>query len=248
MSTRVEKRILVNVPVSGAYNQWTQFEDFPHFMGGVQRVEQLSDERLNGWRRSWGAPAMAGPHPEADTGPESRLGGDGGSTNAGVSDVRGPRRRPDVGTIVPQYEPEGIVEKVGDKLNVVERQVENRDLKRFKQFIEAEGYATGAWRGFCQRRCPGWHPRRRRCGRITRGQLGKAGLSGKVIAGAGLAAAAGVAAVAGRKDHADEPETEAAEARLPTPLPPTGTAGSVFPGEGLPQGSNTTADENDGRS
>ena len=46
MSTRIEKQIMVNVPVSVAYNQWTQFEEFPHFMNGVKKVEQLSDDRL----------------------------------------------------------------------------------------------------------------------------------------------------------------------------------------------------------
>ena len=61
MSTKVEKRILVNVPVSTAYNQWTQFEDFPQFMGGVKSVTQLSDDRLEwvaeiaGVRRRWEA-------------------------------------------------------------------------------------------------------------------------------------------------------------------------------------------------
>ncbi|HKS01963.1 MAG TPA: SRPBCC family protein, partial [Arthrobacter sp.] len=61
MSTKVEKRILVNVPVSTAYNQWTQFEDFPHFMGGVKKVTQLSDDRLEwvaeiaGVKRQWEA-------------------------------------------------------------------------------------------------------------------------------------------------------------------------------------------------
>ena len=61
MTTKVEKSVLVNVPVSTAYNQWTQFEDFPQFMGGVKRVTQLSDDRLEwvaeiaGVRRQWTA-------------------------------------------------------------------------------------------------------------------------------------------------------------------------------------------------
>ena len=61
MSTRVEKTITVNVPVSQAYNQWTQFEDFPHFMDGVKSVSQLSDDRLAwvaeiaGVKREWEA-------------------------------------------------------------------------------------------------------------------------------------------------------------------------------------------------
>jgi uncharacterized membrane protein len=46
MTTKVEKSVLVNVPVGAAYNQWTQFEDFPQFMGGVESVRQLSDDRL----------------------------------------------------------------------------------------------------------------------------------------------------------------------------------------------------------
>ena len=59
MTTKVEKSITVDVPVSMAYNQWTQFEDFPEFMGGVQQVEQLDDQRLHwvaeiaGVKREW---------------------------------------------------------------------------------------------------------------------------------------------------------------------------------------------------
>ncbi len=61
MSTNVEKSILVNVPVAVAYNQWTQFEDFPQFMNGVKSVTHLSDDRLEwvaeigGIRRQWEA-------------------------------------------------------------------------------------------------------------------------------------------------------------------------------------------------
>jgi len=61
MSTKVEETILVNVPISVAYNQWTQFEDFPQFMGGVSSVTQLGDDRLEwvaeiaGVKRQWEA-------------------------------------------------------------------------------------------------------------------------------------------------------------------------------------------------
>ena len=61
MTTRVQESIMVNVPVSVAYNQWTQFEEFPQFMGGVTSVTQLSDDRLQwvaqiaGVRRQWEA-------------------------------------------------------------------------------------------------------------------------------------------------------------------------------------------------
>ena len=59
MTTKVERSIQVDVPVNQAYNQWTQFEEFPHFMGGVQQVTQLGDDRLEwvaeigGVRRQW---------------------------------------------------------------------------------------------------------------------------------------------------------------------------------------------------
>ena len=61
MTTQVTKTVLVNVPVSRAYNQWTQFEEFPRFMGGVKSVTQLDDDRLDwvaeiaGVRRQWQA-------------------------------------------------------------------------------------------------------------------------------------------------------------------------------------------------
>ena len=79
MTTKVEKSVLVNVPVSVAYNQWTQFEDFPHFMGGVTKVTQLSDDRLEWVAEIAGRQApvggegpRAGPRPAACPGPRPR--------------------------------------------------------------------------------------------------------------------------------------------------------------------------------
>ena len=243
MSTRVEKRVLVNVPVSVAYNQWTQFEEFPHFMGGVKSVKQLSDNRLEwvaeigGVRRQWQARIL-------EQVPDRKVAwaATEGATNAGsvmFEDLGGGQTSVQLSL---EYEPEGIVEKVGDKLNILEKQVEN-DLNRFKTFIEDEGYATGAWRGSVSESASAGTPGVDAAAE-SRGDSGKAGLSGKVIAGGlAAAAAAGVAAVAGRKDDTDSPQRADAEAALPTPLPPTGTAGSVFPGEGLPQASTRAADE-----
>src|SRR6478609_10608757 len=147
MSTRVEKTLLVNVPVSRAYNQWTQFEDFPQFMGGVQRVEQLSDERLEwvaeiaGVRRQWQAKIL-------EQVPDRKVAwaATEGATNAGsvtFEDLGGDQTSV---SLFLEYEPEGIVEKAGDAMNLIERQAQ-ADLDRFKEFIESEQYATGAWRG-----------------------------------------------------------------------------------------------------
>ncbi|MFJ6002267.1 SRPBCC family protein [Arthrobacter sp. NPDC092385] len=201
MSTKVEKRILVNVPLSVAYNQWTQFEEFPHFMGGVRSVTQLDDKRLNwvveigGVRRQWDATIL-------EQVPDTKVSwaATEGATNAGsvsFEDVGGGQTQVH---LVLEYEPEGLVEKIGDKLNVVENQAEG-DLERFKAFIEDEGYATGAWRGSVEGRTTGGQPGVEAAA-TSRGDSGKAGVSGKVAAGVGLAAAAAVAGVAaGRKSH-----------------------------------------------
>ena len=204
MSTKVEKRILVNVPVSTAYNQWTQFEEFPHFMGGVKSVKQTSDDRLEwiaeiaGVRRQWTAKIL-------EQVPDRKVAwaATEGATNAGAVEFE------DVGggqtsiRLSLEYDPEGIIEKVGDKLHVVGRQAE-ADLNRFKEFIEDAGYATGAWResvhGGASVGTPGVED-----AAASRGDSGKAGISGKVAAAAGVAAVAGAAAAmsAGKKDTSE---------------------------------------------
>jgi carbon monoxide dehydrogenase subunit G len=147
MTTKVEKSVVVNVPVSTAYNQWTQFEDFPQFMNGVTSVTQLSDDRLQwvaeiaGVKRQWEARIL-------EQVPDQKVAwaATEGATNAGsvtFADAGGGQTTVNLSL---EYEPEGIVETVGDKLSIVEKQAEG-DLERFKKFIEAEGYAAGAWRG-----------------------------------------------------------------------------------------------------
>jgi uncharacterized membrane protein len=147
MSTRVEKSTTVNVPVRQAYNQWTQFEEFPQFMDGVESVTQVEDDRLDwvaeigGVRRHWEARIV-------EQVPDSKVAwvATQGTTNAGAVTFEELAGGQTSVTLVLDYEPEGLVEKVGDALDVVERQAE-ADLERFKAFIESEGEATGAWRG-----------------------------------------------------------------------------------------------------
>ena len=225
MSTKVEKTILVNVPVSVAYNQWTQFEDFPQFMGGITKVTQLSDDRLQwvaeiaGVKRQWEAKVL-------EQVPDRRVSwaATEGATNAGevtFEDIGGGQTSVHLSL---EYEPEGLVEKVGDKLNVIENQAEG-DLDRFKAFIEAEGYASGAWRGSVNEgaRVPGTvgTPGVEDAA-ATRGDSGKAGVSGKAVAaglGAAAAAAAGIAAVAASGNKSVEHETHAATAVTETNPP-----------------------------
>jgi ribosome-associated toxin RatA of RatAB toxin-antitoxin module len=208
--TKVEHRILVNVPVSVAYNQWTQFEDFPHFMNGIKKVTQLSDDRLEwvaqiaGVRRQWEAKIL-------EQIPDKKVAwaATEGATNAGqvvFEDLGGGQTSVQ---LTLEYEPEGLIEKVGDKLNVVDNQTEN-DLERFKALIEAEGYASGAWRGTVED-LPGT-PQIDDAD-ASRGDSGKAGVSGKVVA-AGVAAAAAAAVGVAAATKKDSPDVEVVDADI----------------------------------
>jgi carbon monoxide dehydrogenase subunit G len=147
VTTRVEKTIEVNVPVRAAYNQWTQFEQFPEFMGGVQQVRQLSDTQLHwvaeiaGVKREWDAAIL-------EQVPDQTVAwaATGGVTNAGAVHFQPAGGDRTLVRLSLEYEPEGLVEKVGDFLNVVEKQAQG-DLEKFKQFIESRGVETGGWRG-----------------------------------------------------------------------------------------------------
>ena len=146
MST-IEQSIDVNVPVRTAYNQWTQFEDFPKFMEGVEEVKQITDTRLR-WRaeilgaeREWEAEI------DEQT-PDQRISWHAidGTTNAGV--VTFHRLDDGLTKVMLQLdiEPEGLVEKAGDFLGLINTRTKG-DLERFREFIEVRGRETGAWRG-----------------------------------------------------------------------------------------------------
>jgi hypothetical protein len=205
MTTKVERSIQVDVPVNQAYNQWTQFEDFPHFMGGVREVRQLDDRRLHwvaeiaGVRREWDASIL-----EQDPDRKVAWAATGGATNAGAVRFEPVGPSSTIVYLTLEYEPEGAVEQVGDKLGIVGRQVTN-DLERFKRLIEDEGYATGAWRGSINEDLDVGTPG---VGDAvgSHGDSGKAGVSGKAVA-AGVAAVAGVAA-AGAAAAASSKEDE----------------------------------------
>jgi uncharacterized membrane protein len=146
MST-IEKSIDVNVPVHTAYNQWTQFEDFPRFMQGVQQVTQLDDTHLH-WRANIGGKEKEWDAAITEQLPDERIAWTNttGARNAGVVTFH---RLADNKTRIMlqvEYEPEGVVENVGDAVGVVSSRVQG-DLQRFKEFIEARGTETGAWRG-----------------------------------------------------------------------------------------------------
>ena len=153
MST-VEKSIDVEVPVSTAYNQWTQFESFPQFMEGVERIDQTSSTQTH-WVTSIGGVQREFDAEITEQHPDERVAWTSvdGPKQAGV--VTFHRLAPDKTRIMLQldFEPEGIVENAGDKLGFVTRRIQG-DLERFKTFIEQRGTETGAWRGDVERPTP----------------------------------------------------------------------------------------------
>jgi uncharacterized membrane protein len=146
MST-IEQSIEVNVPVSTAYNQWTQFEEFPRFMEGVEKIIQLDDTRLH-WVVEIGGQTREYDATITEQTPDQRIAwrADGEATNAGVVTFH---RISDGTTRIMlqlEYEPDGLVEKAGDLIGIVKGRVKG-DLERFKDYIESRGTETGAWRG-----------------------------------------------------------------------------------------------------
>ncbi|WP_455355736.1 SRPBCC family protein [Streptomyces sp. SYSU K217416] len=146
--SKVEESIEVHVPVRIAYNQWTQFETFPEFMDGVERIEQRTD-RLTHWVISVDGVSREFDAEITEQIPDERVAWttvDGQSHQAGV--VTFHRLADDRTKVMLQmdFAPEGMLETAGDKLGFVKRQVKG-DLERFKKFIESRGGETGAWRG-----------------------------------------------------------------------------------------------------
>jgi len=146
MST-VTESIEVNVPVSTAYNQWTQFEDFPRFMAGVLQVKQLDDTHLL-WRAEIGGQREEWTSEITHQIPDRLIAwrSVSGARNGGaVSFQRAGDDRTRVELRI-DYAPRGAVEAIGDVLGAVSARAKG-NLQRFKSFLEGRGRETGAWRG-----------------------------------------------------------------------------------------------------
>jgi uncharacterized membrane protein len=146
--TQIQQSVDVDVPVSVAYNQWTQFESFPHFMSGVESITQV-DETHNHWVTN-----IAGMKREFDTEiteqhPDERIAWHSVSGEVKHGGVVTFHRLGDSTTRVMiqiDWEPSGTIERIGSAAHIDERQVAG-DAERFKEFVESRGRETGAWRG-----------------------------------------------------------------------------------------------------
>jgi uncharacterized membrane protein len=147
MSTFFVTSIDVNVPVRTAYHQWTQFEDFPHFMEGVKEVQKLDDRHLH-WKAEIAGKAKEWDAEITEQTPDQRIAwrSRGGAINGGVVSFHRLSESRSKVLLQLAYDPEGVVEHLGDAFGMVSSHV-RRDLKRFKTFVETRGRETGGWRG-----------------------------------------------------------------------------------------------------
>jgi uncharacterized membrane protein len=145
--SKVEHSIDVDVPVRTAYDQWTQFEEFPRFMERVESVKQIDDTHLHwvatvaGKRKEWDAEIT-------EQTPDQRIAWTSttGARNAGVVTFHHIDDNTTRVMLQLDVEPEGAIEAVGTAVGIFEHEVAG-DLERFKKFIESRGSETGAWRG-----------------------------------------------------------------------------------------------------
>ena len=145
--SKILESIDVDVPVRTAYDQWTQFEEFPVFMEGVESVRQVDDTHLD-WTARVGGVSRRWRAEITEQEPDQRIAwrSTEGADNAGVVTFHRLDDRRSRVTLQVDVDPEGLVETAGDALGFVRRRTAG-DLDRFKTFIEGRGTATGAWRG-----------------------------------------------------------------------------------------------------
>jgi uncharacterized membrane protein len=150
MPRTVEESIELEVPVSTAYNQWTQFEEFPKFMASVESVKQVDDTHLH-WRAMVGGKMKEWDAEITEQVPDERIAwrSTGGVENGGVvtfHKISDGRSRV---MLQMDYNPETVIEKVGDAVGAVKLTTKG-NLKKFKHLVEERGAETGAWRGSVQ--------------------------------------------------------------------------------------------------
>ena len=147
MSTTIEQSIEVEVPVHTAYNQWTQFEEFPQFMDGVEEIRQIDDTHLH-WVAEFGGTRHEWDAVITEQLPDERVAwrNTDGKDNAGVVTFHKLDDSRSKIMVQMDFVPEGIKEKIGDAIGAPDRRVQG-DLERFKAMIESRGTETGAWRG-----------------------------------------------------------------------------------------------------
>jgi uncharacterized membrane protein len=146
MST-IEQSIEVDAPVRTVYDQWTQFEEFPRFMEGIDEVTQLDATHLH-WKASVGGKTNEWDAEITEQLPDKRVAwkSTSGTANAGVVTFHRLDEHRTKVMVQLDWEPDGVVETLGSAVGSDSRRVQ-RDLERFKELVESRGAESGAWRG-----------------------------------------------------------------------------------------------------
>ena len=145
--SRIEESITVEVPVRTAYDQWTQFEEFPQFMEGIEQIRPTDDKTLE-WKAAFGGKTHEWTAKITEQEPDQRVAwkSEDGKFNAGVVTFHRLDENQTRVMVQMDWEPDGVLEQIGGALNLDNRRVQG-DLARFKEMIEERGEPTGAWRG-----------------------------------------------------------------------------------------------------
>jgi len=204
---RVEKSIEVNVPVSTAYNQWTQFEEFPRFMEGVKEVRQIDDARLH-WRAEVGGKEKEWDVEITEQVPDQVIAwrSTDGTENAGTVRFQPTQEGGTQIILVMEYDPEGFMENVGDIVGVTSRRIEG-DLERFREFIESRGAETGEWRGEVHQGQPTTTSNETGRGTSSKGQMQAEQQGSRQQGGGSSVRSSGGSAQAGSTKGATMPQT-----------------------------------------
>jgi uncharacterized membrane protein len=144
---RIEKSFEVDCPVGTVYNQWTQFEQFPRFMAGVEEVRQVDDTHLH-WRAKVGGKQKEWDAEIVEQVPDQRIAwrSISGAANAGTVRFEPLNKERTRVMLTMEYEPQGFIEKAGDAVGIVSHRVEDA-VEKFKKLIEERRTETGGWRG-----------------------------------------------------------------------------------------------------
>jgi uncharacterized membrane protein len=146
--TQIIETIDVDVPVTTAYNQWTQFEEFPRFLKHIESITQETDTKLH-WKVSVAGQVREFDAEITEQHPDERVAWNstGGEVDhAGVVTFHKLEESKCRVTVQIDWEPESLLEKIGAAAGAGKRAVKDA-LEDFKKYIEAQGSADGAWRG-----------------------------------------------------------------------------------------------------
>lgn len=145
--TRATGTVDVSAPISAVYNQWTQFEEFPSIMSGVEEVKQIDDTHLR-WKQNIGGRHKEWTAEIVEQVPDDRIAWRSVEGDDTWGEITFTPVTPEVTRVelAVGYEPDGMVEKGASMVGVDDMRVQ-QDLQRFKEFIEERGQETGGWRG-----------------------------------------------------------------------------------------------------